>query len=249
MDISRLFDEPSKIRGYEDELAAIEANHKAMSVFTGQPGDAYFEEIEKKALDLKLILVTSKQSDSAAGQAPEQVNLFVTKSENLWRVQAYTSFLSIMRRYQPWSDGAEHFQSFLLGYGDEQIAEWVKYKKNIQLAWGTCTIYFCTATSYAEKLKLLGNRCFHPECDEEGIVLFFPKKHLVPNAEAYRLLPIGTMIGRLAVSWRTAHDVFGGFENMVQGNFAKTVLACQMIPSFNSGVRSAIEILDENGWS
>lgn len=220
-----------------------------MSVFTGRRGDEYFKAIEEQALELGLALVMLPEAITATGQTYEQISLFVTNIENLWRVKAYTSFLNIMNRYQPWSDGAEHFQSFLLGYSDEKITEWMKYKKSVQLAWGACTIYFSAPVAYSEKLKLLGNRCFHPEYEEGGIMLLFLKKHMVPKAEAFELLPVGTILGRLAISWRSANDVFGNFENMEQSDFATAVLSPQSVPVFNSGIRSAIEILDKNGWS
>jgi hypothetical protein len=249
MDVSEIFQAPPGIQGYGDELAAIKSNHKAMSVFTGRRGDAYFEAIEKEALDLELVLVTLTQDTNVAGETFEQVSLFVTNLNNIWRVRAYISFLDIMYRYPPWSNGAEHFQSFLLGYSDEKISEWMKYKRDIQLAWGACTIYFFATAVYFEKLKLLGNRCFHPECDDSGIALFIPKKHLVLKPEAHQLLPVGTMIGRLAVSWSAVNDLIMIPDNGEQGDFSRSTLSPQSIPAFNSSIRSPIEFFSANGWT
>ena len=249
MDISDLFQPPPEIQGYGDELAAIKSNKKAVSVFTGRRGDVYFEAIEKAALDLELVVVTFAQGANVAGQTFEQVSLFVTNLKNMWRVQAYVSFLNIMHQHPPWSNGAEHFQSFLLGYSDEKISEWMKYKQDTQSAWGACTIYFFATAVYLEKLKILGNRCFHPECDESGIMLFIPKKHLVLKTETYQLLPVGTVIGRLAVSWSAANDLFKNPDNVEQSDFIRLTLSPQSIPAFNSSIRSPIEFLNENGWT
>src|SRR5262249_28104300 len=157
------------IQGYGDELSAIKSNRKAMSVFTGRRGDAYFELIEKEAFDLGLVIVKLSQRISAGGETLEEVSLFVTNLDNVWRVRAYISFLDIAYRYSPWSNSAEHFQSFLLGYSEEQILEWMKLKHDAQSAWGACTVYFFATAAYNEKLMLLGNRCLHPDCDESGI--------------------------------------------------------------------------------
>ena len=248
MDLSVFFQEPLEIHGYGDELAAIKSKNKAMSVFTGKRGDEYFEAIEKEALDLKLVLVTLPQDGSTGSTKADQVSVFVTNTENLWRVQVYFSFLKIMRSYQPWSNGAEHFQSFLLGYSDDQIREWIKYKNDIQVNWGNCTVYCIIQIADREKLDLLGNRCFHPECGASGIKIFIPKKRVILKTKVNNVLPAGLVIGRVAVAWRTASELFQNFESEDKSDFALATLAPQAIPAFNQGIRSGIEFFDEDGW-
>ncbi len=219
-----------------------------MSVFTGKRGDEYFAAIEKEALDLKLVLMMLPEDGGIGSTKADQVSVVVTNTENLWRVQAYFSFLKIMQSYQPWSYGAEHFQSFLLGYSDDQIREWIKLKKDTQVNWGNCTVYCLVPTVDREKLNLLGNRCFHPECGESGIKLFVPKKRVILKTEAYKVLPVGLVIGRVAVAWRTASELFQNFACEGESDFALTTLIPQAMPALNQGIRSTIEFFGENGW-
>ena len=249
VDISKLFQPAPGIKGYEDELSAIKSNRKAMSVFTGRRGDDYFEKIEKEALDLGLVLITVCQDVDVDSKTLEEVTLFVTNSDNIWRVQTYISFMKIANLYSPWTDRAEHFQSFLLGYSEEQIFEWIRYKHDVQSAWGACTVYFLATAAYLEKLNLLGCRCLHPDCDKGGITLFVPKRRLVLRTDAHQLVPTGMVISRLAISWRIANELLINSDNADKNGVAQCTLSPQSIPALNSDIRSSIEFFGESGWA
>jgi len=245
MKLSDFFDEFPAQFHFSDEVQAVKDDLKLISYSSGVRGSDFTNEIEKQALDLGLLVITSEDRRIELTGAIRQ---YVVKPENLWRVQAMDAF-SKTSGMHPWTAWTERFMSSLLGYTEEQIDFWLNSLSSAQAGFGSTTVYFLVKDGYREKLKILGDRCLHPDCGEDGIDLFFPSRRVVPKIRAFELVPRGTHLARMGIGNRFAAGLFDNFSDLQDSSYLSSTIAPMMIPEINAALRTSIAIFGPDGWT
>jgi hypothetical protein len=148
IDLSHLFEPQRPINVFEDlkaELNALSTGNKAMSVFTlaeSDIGGQRYKEIVTPALDLGLSVSHYIETFGSSDRAIKELRIFIFSPEQSWKIPAYLATRKIMSNGYAWSDGAEYLESYLLGYSEGQISEWMERFKNRRASWkGTLSIY------------------------------------------------------------------------------------------------------------
>lgn len=251
--IRSLFEPAPVLIGYrslEDELGAVKNGAKGMSIFwfsrdevevgLDEPVEYHsYERVLAVALDLELHVVHRIDKPNTRG---EQVYVFVLQHEQMWRIPAY-----MLSRcpVPPWSDGLEQVHSRILGYSEAQFATWIEGGRWKKAAWGAPTFFALLLASSLPSLTTLGMKAIALDAIADPLRVFDVREDLTVRRDALTRLPADTVLVRFAIEREARSLIEGQTEHsgLRFGNISHANLA-----ALNRALRSAIQILEHDGW-
>jgi hypothetical protein len=212
------------------EIESVARKAKSMSVFTitqDMLGGEFYVELIKKSIDMGIMVAIHKRFNGTAKVDSEEILLFFLPGEESWRIPAY---LSMNRAFfdDPWSDGLETLQSFLLGYSESQIKSWIDDHNRKRIGWLGTTCYFLVSHAQRNAISRLANRCIDPSSIAEDIEVFYNTDNVPPKENAHELLPERTYLCRASIK-------FGFFKRL----FAHDISSGRKVPFFVSAINSS----------
>lgn len=205
------------------ELDAVAAGRKAMSLFIGDD-----DGIAELAMARNLIVTT--HADPRLGE----LHVFVTRADQLWRIQAYLALWETAFVDGRWSDGAENLAGYLLGYSAAQRKAWLAQQRQAIPAWTAATVYALVTDAQRELIESLGRRCLPP-----GLTLF-TRRGEVLKASAFAKLPRGQTLARAGLEIAAANKLFG--------TATSRALTVKQAPAINAALLSGVQLLTKTGW-
>jgi hypothetical protein len=253
IDLSGLFEPGPKTRHFnnlKEELGAISSGEKAMSVFFFPRSAAetdHLKAIVAAALDLGLAVIYHVERWPVENSLYEELYVFVLSKNQSWRIPSYMVTRRILREYR-WSDGAEHLESFLLGYGEEDIKAWIAHKRNIRASWTGLTVYLLMPENQFRCIRDLGMRCLDPNSLCEEVTAFFSRSNLALRRDWRALVPKGTVITRAAVKHAFFERLFGEAQSWGPAEIVSSAITKELARLLNPALESNFQILDHDGW-
>jgi hypothetical protein len=226
-----------------DELDAVAAGKKAMSMFAWEPagGGAELLEMLDRAFARGLTVALDRSSDKA-------VRVFVLQQDQMWRVPAYTMHWRSTFEHGKWTQAAEAHASALLGYTLAEREAWLQRLHWMQVGWGCKTIYTLLGDEQRSRVDELGHRAFGAL---EATTFFFHRSDHVLRKTAHKIVPSSATLARVGVEHAFAASLFqmpklrtGKPHSLVTGTVTPS-----LAKRFNAALRSAVELLGPRGWS
>lgn len=253
-DINKLFEEPPRIKTFDDEIAALVSGEKAFSAmgfprpsFGGdEPPDEDYLKLLDIALNAGLLVVHCQRRRPLPKGFPADIDLFILRPDQVWRIPAYLALWEAANHASWWSDGQEILESTLLGYDRAMTAAWIAHVHRRQVKWGRATIYFLMTQSQVESLADYGMLCFPRELGAFKITAFEVRSGKLPRTDAAEVAP-GLVIARAAFSHSFRRDLFKEPDESDDDIVCRT-LTEQNIRELNSALESKIQIWSSDGW-
>lgn len=250
-DLAALFDPPvcPTYRSVEEEIRAVSEGKKLVSTIGAKKGDRFSNAFESAALQAGLACVIHPDDDNSYTSPGDGILLFALKFDQLWRVPAYITSRKVIGRY-PWSDGLEFLESNILGYSDEQVAEWMTLQRHLRLGWVGKTVYFKSSKSYVMTLKAVDSKHFIDSQDLRNNTIFFVSMENRPiRRELESALGPEERIGRIAVTHESYNVLFKSSwtDHIDHVRMMKADLID--VTSLNKGLVAPIEIFEGQIWA
>lgn len=243
--------ERPKYESTEEELEAVAAGAKAMSVFhfshTSMDTDPTYSKLKEIAARLDLSIVITDRNKAEPDHRLRTNDVFLTKPIELWRVSAYTTLKEVFERYE-WSDAAEHFESTLLGYSDEDIAKWLRVHSKSRIGWTGRTFYLLLQFAEAASVRSHAKRYLDPKIIAEPITVFFNRKHSLLREDTDCLLPEGLALARASVRHSFFRMLFGRRTAPSEPDVIAVLLTPEKAEEMNSALESNFEFLEAGAW-
>jgi len=230
----------------EKEIAAVKLGAKALACFdatlSGAADDC--ESLVGLCAGHDLLLTVSSPSGRDANIGACQ--MFVYRNEESWRLPALGALRSISRHGHKWSEALEALESNLLGYSEEQTAEWLRHFSKYNVGWAGTTVYLIMPRAQRENLRRFGDRCIDPSRPQE-ITLFCGQVGTAVTTDSVELLNRDLAIGRLAIGGAAFKGVLGEFLHEDQ-ILVRRDLDEDVSIVLNQGICSRIEFLENDIW-
>jgi len=253
IDLRALFDqEPptDRFKDINEELQAISAGIKAMSVISvprSELGTVEIEPILQTALDLGLLTAFHLEKIFRGTSAPyEQVYVFIFNRGQEWRIPAYIATRQILRKYR-WSDGAEYFESYLLGYSESEILAWMAHHQKTRASWTGLTVYLLMSKRQIEPIRYLGMRCIDPKSVTADVIAFFSRSNLAIRSDAKSMIPKGFILLRVAIKRSLLKILFGPPNSWGDAEIVSTTITADLAKLMNPALESNFQTFD-GGW-
>lgn len=254
LDLSTLFEEGISIVKYEDirrELEAVAAGSKALSFFQfpslSVETHPFYTELRQIAFELDLYTVIIPVNETDPNPRLRVANVFLTKPNELWRIPAFSAFKNVFEDYK-WSDAAEHFESALLGYSQDDISNWLKTRSRSQISWRGQTIYFLLKSTDAAGIHALANRCIDPRLNSESILSFFNHNQNPMRKDACDLVLDDCVLARVSVCQPFFREIFGRQKSIPDSDIATCLLNSETISKMNASLESNFQFLSDGTW-
>jgi hypothetical protein len=256
-DLARLFDEgerPRAYHGYADEIAAVQRGEKAICMFSFprsavDDNDQHYLDVAQRTLDAGLTL-TLRQDPFSAPPPHDGVYVFAHREGEAWRVSAWLATATIVSEYPPWSDGLEALQSALLGYPEEQIAQWIAYHRARQLGWVGRTVYILMTLDLRQRIVEHGSRSLPDGMPADDVLLcFVDRNRRAMRRDAAEQCGPGHALARIAIATDSYMTMFGSLLEATDAEVVSVELPASRAVSINKVFESKIEFLSPDGWS
>jgi hypothetical protein len=253
INLRALFEEeprPQKFKDIHQELRAISNDEKARSVISFSRSDLGTDEVKEiiaAALDHKLSITYHPEQIVHGKFVYEQFYIFFTKPGQDWRIPAYISSRRILRDYR-WSDGAEYLESYLLGYSEAEISQWIAYKRYTRASWTGLTVYLLMAEAKTERVRYLGMRCLEPNAAGADVIAFFSRSNLPIRTGATGIIPKGTTLLRVAVNRPFFERLFGPSSDWEDAEIISAPITTEIAKLMNPALESNFQIFHDGGW-
>lgn len=241
---------PAHCETTESAFDAVASRRKAMEMAIWPVADmreCYEHQIEFQAMAIERKLSFFQLPDDDTQYTP-LVRSFAFYPENAWRAIALTQFLAVYRKELRWSREAEDFQSFLLGYSEDERRSWLMYNDWRQLGWNGLTIFLLMNEHSATRCHALANRCLDPALANQEILAAFPRQDLVLQKGAFERLPVGTSLARAAVPHAFVRTIMGSLDPLPEIRVRSRMLTCELIDEVNHALVSSLQFLTAEGW-
>lgn len=200
--------------------------------------------IVRLALSLDLS-VSRKYFGRNEDSAPTSSYIFISWPEEAWRSQVYIATRKILHKYG-WSNGAEYLESFLLGYSEEQIQQWLFRIEQERISWEGKNFYMLASIDDAEHVLQFSKRIVPLAGFSKGHAFFF-KSNLMPVRDAFGKLPKNMTLMRAAMRWQGFTKIYG--DSIASADdLVSAEVSAQHASAINSHLVSNIQFLDEHGW-
>lgn len=244
MNLARLF-EPARVHlrrfrhpypTLRAELDAIASDDKGMSFYPASLRQLRADdELLRGAFDRGLAVVLY---DQRIPSKPHDISVYIARPDQLWRVPAHvalwdTAFVGDGR----WSTAAEAQEGLLFGYTEGQRAAWRASIQRRQAAFGCATLYTLLDRAQRRSIAALGHRSFVP--DEPVSLFWHPSSHEL-RPDAWKRVPKGTVLARVAVRWKPLRRWFAGKRRITQIDVTGAKI--------NSELVTDIEVMTAKGW-
>ena len=244
--VGRLYMQDAFIHPYaslDEELDAVVRGDKALSMHQLSALDVHDESYAN------LVTQASKRRLSLVQYCSVRNSwrLYALKPDSLWRATAHSELMErVLHGAFAWSYGNEAFSSYLLGYSDVQIAEWIAHLKWRSLGWtGGRTIHCLLTDEQAREIASCGWRCCPSRVISEGIVSILALGDTVLRKDAYAHIPNGWVLARMAIQPTLIAEYF---DEALEEKYLLSKIHCDAA-HFNGALRSRIEHLSPDGWS
>ena len=227
---ARLFERPRSPRAVTSdaaELDAVAAGKKPMAMFVGDDDEV----AQWSALAGARNLVATHHADPKLGE----VHVFVTRSDQLWRIPAYLALWETAFVDGRWSDGAENLASYLLGYSRAERKAWIAQQRQAFPAWTSATVYAVLTDDERAVIEGLGRRCFGAQR-----ITLFTHRDGVLKASAFGQLPRDTTLARAGVDVAVAQRLFG--------TATTRAVTITQVRTINAALLSNVQFLTKSGW-
>jgi hypothetical protein len=243
--------EPSKYENTERELEAVAAGTKAMSVFSF-PSSAIdnhplYLKLCAIALELNLSMAITDRNETDQDPRLRTADVVLTKPAELWRAAAYSAFKNVFELYD-WSDAAEHFESSLLGYSDEDTANWLRARSVSEISWSGRTFYLLLTPAQAIGVRALSKRCIDPTLITEPIQVFINRNRHPMRENADNIVPAGYVVARAAVRHSFFRKLFGRQILPGESDVITSLLTTENAVEMNSALASNFEFQEAGTW-
>jgi hypothetical protein len=232
---------PVLYRTLAEELDAVQSRRKAMSVFGTYAGrmPEFEDEILEQAFvrGLSVFLVPA---------APDRrvISIFVLYPENAWRVLAHAALYEALEQGDGWSRTVEALQSSLFGYTKAQRADWLRMLDRDRPSEGM--VHALLSRAQRRIVTRLGMRSFGPPEVVAELEIFAHPTHSRLKADAYRRVPRGTTLARVAIRGDLHGELFYRRDPRRVGVHKLTIAQAER---FNGAQRTNIQFLTARGWS
>ena len=240
--------EPCKFNApYEtlrDELEAVRDRRKGIAFYStfklDQVADFLDDELAPLAHEFGLdVILRSKRIGHH-----KFVDVYVLHLDQAWRIPANEIMFSGER--VQWTDDLEFRSSRILGYTEDQIAEWMRLVQVTPRRWGQRTLFFVAERELLKALKPTGFKCLPPTA--LGMRVYYDvNEMLVPRKNAERLLPFGGSLCRLMISHEHFVELFGVGSSWGR----RKILTAQLrdIARLNGSLKASIELWANGEWT
>jgi hypothetical protein len=227
------------------ELDAVRDGRKAMAMELWPresiDDDTDHAEMVQLAMDRGLQVI--HQADTRAGVPV--VAVYALHPEHAWRIAALRALWQVFVAAEgAWSDGAEAYESHLLGYTDAQIAAWLARKRHERLGWRGTTIYLLMTHAQQRILAATGNRDLHPDALARGMTaVWCDGTRVIKQHPPAWVARDKLVIARFAIA---EHAFTRLFES--RGAVVSAQLTNDHAAALNTALESKIEYLGARGW-
>ena len=255
-DLRRLFDEGDRPRAYDgpdDEMAAVQRGEKPICKYSFprsavEDNDLDYLAIAQRTLDAGLTL-TLRLNPFSAPPPHEDVYVFAHREGEAWRVSAWLATATVVREYLPWSDALEALESALLGYSEEQIAQWIAYHRARQLGWEGRTIYVLMTREQGQRIVDHGSRSFPDGMTADEVLLCFVSRNRRPmRRDATEQCGRGHALARIAIATESYTTMFSSLLQATDAEVVSVEIPASRAVSINRVLESKIEFLSADGW-
>lgn len=217
-----------------DEWLVVAERRKPMSWFQVSPHSNLREAANTFAKSHGLAVYEWRRGDST--------HLAVVVPEEGWRVFALKTYLSHVKTPPTWSD--LRLKSAILGYSDEETADWIAQQKTRFAVWGP-HLYFYSPSTLLPCLTTAAFRAF-PMQPDLRIDTFCPHAALRPRKDAYSLIPGTYIFGRFGIEAMWWNEWLAQRGN--EEPFSIVEIYSDGILDVNEALRGRIEVLTADGW-
>jgi len=253
-DLHSLFDTHAELPKYvsvREELNAVAAGTKGMSVFLFPNSligtDSFYNELCKMASDLNISTTLREKLDLESESNLLMSYLFIFRDNESWRIPAYLAVKRVCE-YYGWSDAAEHLESSLLGYTDEEISSWLRIHSSSRASWTGKTFFFLMPSIQADNVRLLGKRSISPSVITEPLRVFFSRNRNPMRVDAYSRIPSQHELMRVSVREKFFRDVFGSPSASTDGDVVVSTITRDTAAALNSALDSSFQFFGPDGW-
>jgi hypothetical protein len=234
-----------------EELEAVAAGNKALS-FIQFPSlslgtHPFYPELRQIAFELDLYIVTKSANETEPDPRLRVANVFLTRPMELWRIPAFSSFKKVFEEYD-WNDAAEHFESVLLGYSEEDISKWLETRARSQISWRGRTFYLLLSSTDADGVRALAKRCLDPRLITQPILAFFNRQQNPMRTDADGLVSSGCVLARVSVRQSFFRDLFGRPTAQSDSDVSTALLTPETAAKMNSALESNFQFLEAGTW-
>ncbi len=254
MNLESLFETRVRLSKYEsarDELEAVAAGKKGMSFFlfpsSSVETNDFYSELRQISIELSLSIIINSTNEPDRDPKLRTTNIFVVKPSELWRIPMYSAFKSVFEHYN-WNDAAEHLQSKLLGYTDDDVVEWLKFRNFSQIGWGGRTFYLLLSPSQAAGMRSLSKRCMAPETGAQPTLIFFNRKRNPMRTDAAELISEAGVLARVAVREVFFRELFARKIVSEDPDVVTSSLTSEKIIKLNEALTSTFQFLEDGNW-
>jgi hypothetical protein len=145
-----------------------------------------------------------------------------------------------------WSDGLEVLQSLLLGYTDDEIAEWLQRRHKRQVGDVGITVYLIMSDSQRANIRRLGDRCLDPSDVGTPMLLLYPNDTYIPKADLVNKMPDGMHISRMAITFPVLQLAFSNATT--NGGLSTTELTESIAIAINRGIVDGLQFQYGDVW-
>ena len=254
-DPGSLFDSDARRSPYasvEDELQAVAAGRKAMSVFafptTSVETDPFYDELCRMASNLNISTSLEERTVSGLESNLQTSYLFAFRADQAWRIPAYLLLKRIYEDYG-WSDAAEHLEGSLLGYSEQEIISWLRARSNSRVGWTGKTLFLLVNSAQGDNVRMLGRRSIDPAMVKAPLATFFSRWPKPIRTDALDRVPDQHELMRASVREDFFRDIF---EVGLGGERTDDVIVSSIPPArvaaLNASLQSNFQFFTSKGW-
>lgn len=238
-------------KSWRAELDAVESGRKAMSkthVFRSDiPAGHELRELLADALDRDLFLVFATDEQRNLRHSYEQVTIYVTRADQLWRIPAHRALWQTAFVGGSWSDASEALEGLLLGYTAAERQRWIAARRQRAAADGCGTVYTIVSRDQRRAIDAAGRRYLG---DTTRLTLFVHGDGWQLRPDAPRLVPPGTTLARMGVAWDVYWRLFGRASKRGhrRPGVNTAAIPTKLAPAFHAAMRSNVQFLTRRGW-
>ena len=253
-DLNRLFEAKLDLGKYDstrEELEAVADGNKALSFFQfpslSVDTHPFYLELRQIAVELDLYIAITPVNENDPDPRLRVANVFLTRPTELWRIPAFLAFKNVYDDYE-WNDAAEHFESALLGYAEEDIAKWLQIRARSQISWRGRTFYLLLSPADADGVRALAKRCLDPRLIAHPIPVFFNRSQNPIRTDANDLVSEGCVLARVSVRQPFFRDLFGRQATPSDSDIITALLTPEAATKMNSALESNFQFLEAGTW-
>lgn len=253
-DLNALFESRESLAKYgstREELEAVAAGTKALSLFPfpslSMETHPFYHELRQIALELDLSLVIIQVDEANPDPRGRSAYVFLTRPTELWRVPAYCAFRDVFEDYG-WSDAAQHFESKLLGYSDDDISKLLRAFAGWQIDWKGRTIYLLLSSTDADGVRALAKRCIDPKMVVQPIPIFCSHHQNPMRTDAASLVSGGCVLARVSVRRSFFRELLGRQAVPSESDVITSLLTAELATKMNSALESNFQFLEAGEW-